>query len=77
MFVAVLERAHHVLCRAIIRRPPRSSWAAKRKGSDPLWRQPDMQAVSVPMFGHADSLNVSVTAAILLYEVVRQRNAGS
>jgi len=28
------------------------------------------------MFGHADSLNVSTSAAILLYEAVRQRTAG-
>jgi len=30
----------------------------------------------IPMFGHADSLNVSTSAAILLYEAVRQRTAG-
>jgi len=28
------------------------------------------------MFGRADSLNVSTSAAILLYEAVRQRTAG-
>jgi 23S rRNA (guanosine2251-2'-O)-methyltransferase len=29
--------------------------------------------VSIPMFGHIGSLNVSVAAAVLMYEVVRQR----
>ena len=29
--------------------------------------------VSIPMNGHVDSLNVSVAAGILMYEVVRQR----
>lgn len=29
--------------------------------------------VSIPMFGHIGSLNVSVAAGVLLYEVVRQR----
>lgn len=29
--------------------------------------------VSIPMFGHIESLNVSVAAGILIYEVVRQR----
>ena len=29
--------------------------------------------VSIPMFGHIGSLNVSVAAGVLMYEVVRQR----
>jgi len=33
--------------------------------------------VRIPMFGRADSLNVATAAAIALYEVVRQRLAGS
>ncbi|MBQ7288814.1 MAG: 23S rRNA (guanosine(2251)-2'-O)-methyltransferase RlmB [Clostridia bacterium] len=31
------------------------------------------KAVSMPMFGHINSLNASVAAAVLMYEVVRQR----
>src|SRR5712691_5887214 len=31
--------------------------------------------VSIPLFGHVASLNVSVAAAVALYEVVRQRGA--
>jgi TrmH family RNA methyltransferase len=37
------------------------------------WSGPTMQAVSLPMLGIADSLNVSAAAAILLYEARRQR----
>ena len=29
--------------------------------------------VSIPMFGHIGSLNVGVAAAVMMYEVVRQR----
>ena len=29
--------------------------------------------IRLPMFGHVPSLNVSVAAGILLYEVIRQR----
>ncbi len=29
--------------------------------------------VSIPMFGNIESLNVSVAAGVLIYEVVRQR----
>ena len=37
------------------------------------WREASDHQVSIPMKGAADSLNVSVTAAILLYEALRQR----
>ncbi|MFM8735523.1 MAG: TrmH family RNA methyltransferase [Pirellulales bacterium] len=35
-----------------------------------------LETVSLPMHGLADSLNLSVTAAVLAYESVRQREAG-
>lgn len=38
------------------------------------WRQAADAHIRIPMNGIADSLNVSVSAAILLYEAVRQRN---
>ena len=31
--------------------------------------------VSIPMIGQIESLNVSVAAGVLLYEVVRQRSS--
>jgi TrmH family RNA methyltransferase len=37
------------------------------------WDGPGITPVSVPMLGVADSLNVSITAAVLLYEARRQR----
>lgn len=40
--------------------------------SDEVIRQCDT-FVSIPMFGHIGSLNVSVAAGVLMYEVVRQR----
>jgi TrmH family RNA methyltransferase len=39
------------------------------------WRAPDVTAVRLPMRGIADSLNVSVSAAVVLYEARRQRDA--
>jgi len=42
-------------------------------GLSPLWAGKDIQAVRLPMLGAADSLNVSVTAAVLFYEALRQR----
>ena len=44
---------------------------------DPLtdrWRQAASAHIRIPMLGRLDSLNVSVSAAILLFEAVRQRS---
>ena len=38
------------------------------------WSGPGVVTVRLPMLGVADSLNVSVTAAVLLFEARRQRN---
>jgi RNA methyltransferase, TrmH family len=44
-------------------------------GLSEVWRDPRVARVSIPMAGVADSLNVSVAAAVLLFEAVRQRAA--
>jgi TrmH family RNA methyltransferase len=43
-------------------------------GLTPAWRDPRVTPISIPMHGIADSLNVSIAAAIVLYEAVRQRS---
>ncbi|MEM8679390.1 MAG: TrmH family RNA methyltransferase [Planctomycetota bacterium] len=45
------------------------------EGVSELWRSPSMTGVRLPMLGSADSLNVSTSAAAVLYEAVRQRHA--
>ena len=42
-------------------------------GLTPQWRQAADAHIRIPMLGQLDSLNVSVSAAILLFEAVRQR----
>lgn len=42
-------------------------------GLSEAWTGPDVQAVKLPMLGIADSLNVSATASVMCYEVLRQR----
>ena len=42
-------------------------------GLTPLWRKAATCHIRIPMLGRLDSLNVSVSAAILLFEAVRQR----
>lgn len=44
-------------------------------GLTSIWRQAADVHIRIPMLGKLDSLNVSVSTAILLFEAVRQRNA--
>ena len=52
---------------------------AEDQGLSDVWTDDDIDGVRLPMHGVADSLNVSVTAAVLAYEARRQRDrhAGS
>ena len=43
-------------------------------GLSDAWRAAADAHIRIPMLGRLDSLNVSVSAAILLYEAIRQRN---
>ena len=43
-------------------------------GLTQAWRKAADAHIKIPMLGKLDSLNVSVSAAILMYEAVRQRN---
>ncbi len=46
---------------------------SESKGLSDLYASGRVQAVRLPMLGAADSLNVSVTAAVIFYEAIRQR----
>lgn len=48
---------------------------AETDGLTDTWAGDGVEAVNLPMLGIADSLNVSVTAAVLAYEARRQRGA--
>lgn len=43
-------------------------------GLSDAWDAPDVESLRLPMLGVADSLNVSVAGAVLLYEARRQRD---
>lgn len=43
-------------------------------GLSDAWRSHDVTPIKLPMRGRADSLNISVAAAVLFYEVLRQRS---
>jgi 23S rRNA (guanosine2251-2'-O)-methyltransferase len=52
-------------------------FGAEGKGVRPLVRRACDGAIAIPLAGRVESLNVSVAAALLLYEVARQRRERS
>jgi TrmH family RNA methyltransferase len=56
-----------------MRRPTAIIMGTESTGLTDQWRQVADAHIRIPMLGQIDSLNVSVSAAILMYEAVRQR----
>lgn len=56
------------------RRPTAIVLGSEARGLSDQWQDQDITAVSLPMLGRVDSLNVSATAAVLFYEALRQRS---
>ena len=50
-------------------------FGSETAGLTSAWRRPEVISACVPMRGLADSLNVSITAALFFYEALRQRSA--
>lgn len=71
--VAVSEKAEINYTTADYTRPTALVMGAEDTGISPEVLRHCDQFVSIPMFGHIGSLNVSVAAGVLIYEVVRQR----
>ena len=57
-----------------MRRPVAIVMGTESTGLSQQWRQAADAHIQIPMLGRIDSLNVSVSAAILLFEAVRQRH---
>lgn len=73
--VAAIVEAATPYTRADLTGPVAIVLGSEAHGLSTAWRDEPLVAVSIPMAGVADSLNVSVAAAVLLYEAVRQRTA--
>lgn len=50
---------------------------SEANGLSDFWREVANTKIKIPMLGELDSLNVSVSAAVLCYEAVRQRTLAS
>lgn len=58
-----------------LRQPIALVIGSEAEGVTPPARQAANQTVHIPMPGHSESLNAAVAAAILIFEVVRQRSS--
>lgn len=56
-------------------RPTAIVMGSEATGLSDTWRSAADSLVTIPMFGAMDSLNLSTSTALLLYEVVRQRTS--
>lgn len=71
--VAATEKSRKLIYDADFRRPTLLIMGSEEKGiSKELLKLCDEQ-LAIPMIGHIESLNVSAAAAVMLFEVVRQR----
>jgi len=71
--VAATPDATQLVTEADLTGPVAIAVGAEQAGLSPEWLERASVRVRIPMFGRADSLNVSASAAIILYEAVRQR----
>lgn len=56
------------------RRPSAIVMGSEAHGLGAQWRSAATALVTIPMFGVMDSLNLSTSTALMLYEVIRQRH---
>ncbi|WP_018467233.1 TrmH family RNA methyltransferase [Calidithermus timidus] len=71
--VAATPHAKRLYWDVDLRGPVAIAVGPEHQGLGPQWLEAAQLAVRIPMQGQADSLNVSVSAALLLYEALRQR----
>jgi len=72
--VATRVDAERLYTEADLTGPIAVAFGSETAGLTRAWDRDDIESVRLPMHGVADSLNVSVSAAILLYEARRQRD---
>ena len=74
---AVTPEAAQTYWAADLRGPLALCLGAEHAGLPPEWRAAADLRLSIPMRGEADSLNVGVAGALVLYEARRQRSVGA
>jgi TrmH family RNA methyltransferase len=72
--VAAVVGAERTYLEADLRGPLAIVLGSEAEGLRASWDAPGVTPISIPMRGLADSLNVSIAAAVVLFEAVRQRS---
>jgi TrmH family RNA methyltransferase len=72
VFPAILENAQDFFT-ADLRGDVAIVLGNEARGLDDQWSKPEFFPVKLPMNGQSDSLNVSVTSSVMIYEAFRQR----
>lgn len=73
--VATTPHTDTLFWQADLRGPVAIAVGPEHEGLSAGWLEASTTRVRIPMQGQSDSLNVSVSAALLLYEAARQRSA--
>jgi len=73
--VAATAHADHIYTDVDLRQPVAIAVGTEDVGLSDFWISKADLKVKIPMVGRVESLNVSVAAALIAYEVIRQRNA--
>nr|NQU94515.1 RNA methyltransferase [Bacteroidota bacterium] len=71
--VAATEKTDHGLYTVDFTIPTAIIMGSEEDGVSPAYLKKSDKLVKIPMKGKTESLNVSVAAAVLIYEAVRQR----
>ena len=73
LFTATLQNSNSYLDENY-QKPTAFIMGSEAKGLSSFWRdKPNIQAINIPMLGEIDSMNLSVSTAILTFEALRQR----
>ena len=73
--LATTPSANEIYSDVDLSQPVAIAVGTEDKGLTEFWIQNADVLVKIPMFGKVNSLNVSVSTALILYEAVRQRAA--
>ncbi len=76
IFASALQDSVHYY-NADMRPPSAIIMGSEARGLSEEWRKAANKIIKIPMKGIADSLNVSVSAAVLVFEALRQRDGKS
>lgn len=72
--LAARDGADNCYTEAALNRPVALAFGNEAAGLSNHWGDADIDAIRIPMAGVSDSLNVSVAAAVILFEARRQRH---